>query len=471
MDITFDCGSVYTSFVFHNLSTRDKSKAIAAIRSVTSAQPAGYAFMPSFRAKTWDGYIHLCKLNRFPTGLLLLALNAVNAIGFQTETHLTAIDNIDLSVIHPNMFSDIVLRKYQVDSARLLLHSGRGVAKMATNSGKTEVMAAMAKTMAGRVLILTTKKDLLYQTAERLSLRLGEEIGLVGDGTWNESNRVTVGMIQTLALHQDNMQRDFVDVSCVMFDECHHVSSKTSQQVMYGLPASFRFGFSGTPLKHDKLADLVLIGATGPVIVDVTNMDLIQQGISARPIVHMHTVESDNHYDAMWRDAYKFCIVHNAERNQLIRSLVQEKAEAGASVLVLVDRLEHGEILLDLIDSSAFVSAFVHGSLDMSMRRSALDALRDSKGNGYVVIATPIFDEGVDVPAVNVLVLAGGGKGHVKLLQRLGRGMRRKEEDNTLYVIDFLDDTNDYLLRHSLARAEVYEAEGFDVVVIGNAQT
>jgi len=66
---------------------------------------------------------------------------------------------------------------------------------------------------------------------------------------------------------------------------------------------------------------------------------------------------------------------------------------------------------------------------------------------------------------VDVLVLAGGGKSYVKLLQRVGRGMRKKAGDNRIVIVDFIDDTNDYLLSHSEERIETYTQEGFAIRV------
>jgi len=126
-------------------------------------------------------------------------------------------------------------------------------------------------------------------------------------------------------------------------------------------------------------------------------------------------------------------------------------------VLVLVTRLDHGEVLSGMIDGSIFI----HGSDTTDVRMSALNNMR--LGDGGVYIASPIFDEGVDVPALDCVILAGGGKSHIKLLQRLGRGMRKKEGENVLHVYDFIDNTNQYLYNHSLARMQTYEQEGFDV--------
>lgn len=179
----------------------------------------------------------------------------------------------------------------------------------------------------------------------------------------------------------------------------------------------------------------------------------------------MYTIEGiidvnrmiDNSDASDYAVIYREFIVANEIRNTLlVQKVIQSKAN---SVLILVDRIEHGLTLADAISGSVFVS----GKDSMADRLDALESLR--KGTGSIVIATSIFDEGVDVPAVDLLVLAGGGKGYKRLLQRLGRGMRRKEGHNVLMVIDFMDMGDIYLRRHSKTRKAVYEAEGFEVIV------
>jgi len=449
--ITFSVDATHTTYKFSNSSYSDISDGLAHIRFATSARPDGYRFMPAYKRGAWDGYIKLCKDNIFPSGLV----HRVSQIMRQAGFGVTIQDNRDIpdynsDVIRPDVFDGITLRDYQIDAAKRMLSHSCGIAKMATNAGKTAIIALLCRALPGNVLVLTTKKDLLYQTSDRLSVRLNEPVGVVGDGK-RIVRRVTVGMVQTLVKHPFNEK-----LTCVVFDECHHIPSKTSQQVLFNLDAPYRFGMSGTPLRHAALNDLVLIASTGEVIVEVTNADLIKSGISARPIIHMYGVFAV-FKDQTWQEAYQTYIVDNTKRNNIIADVLTEYDYQSA--LVLVERLAHGRALEDLVPGSMFVN----GSDDVDERMDVLDDLR--AGNGAIVIATPIFDEGVDVPSVDLLVLAGGGKGHIRLLQRLGRGMRQKGGDNVLRVVDFVDDTSRHLLLHSLKRCELYEQEGFEVVL------
>jgi len=459
--VIFSVNDIMSTWKISNYSVGDLVDISKIISTTCAARPSGYQHMAKFKAGMWDGYIRLAKGNSLPSGLVHYACENLEEAGYACECTYTCVYP-DLLMLEPvdTMLDGIVLRDYQLAAISDLIRRGRGVARMATNSGKTEVMAAICKMINCSALILTTKKDLLYQTSERISKRLNEDVSVIGDGHYESDKRITVGMIQTLSQHPE-LIKELQRCNCAMFDECHHLSSSTAQSVMMKLHSSMRFGFSGTPLKNDLLSDLMLIAATGPVVVDVSNADLIDVGVSAKPAIEMHVIAreaSKTAYKLSWKDSYDKFIVHNDARNNLVASLVNP-IQSG-SVLVLVERLDHGAILEKLISESKFIS----GSASMDVRKTATIDL--GRGGGVKVISTPIFDEGVDLPAVDVLVLAGGGKAFVKILQRLGRGMRHKEGRNTLRVIDFVDDTSVVLMQHSIRRAEVYENEGFDVKIV-----
>lgn len=431
---------------------------LAAIRDTCRARPSGYQYMKKYKRGYWDGYISLMKgFNKFPSGLVPMVVERLEQEGVAVELDYGNYV-YQYNEVRPDDLIGVILRDYQVEAANTLLNVKRGVAKMATNSGKTEVMAALVNaTGRERALAIVSSRDLLYQTAERFSERLGMHIGVVGDGSYKLSD-VTVATIQTLSSRYAKMVQDLGKMKLLMVDECHHVSSNQMMNVLLSIYGKYRFGFSGTPLKHTDLADLKLIGATGPIVVDISNEYLIDEGYSAKPIIYMYVVEEDDEdiWDMDYQEAYQYLIVEDAERNETIARFADECIEDGKVVLVLVNRVEHGKILNDMIDDSIFV----HGSDSTETRQGVLDLMRTAERGMF--IASPIFDEGVDVPAVDAIILAAGGKGHIKLLQRIGRGLRKKEGENVLEVYDFIDDTNKYLFSHSEHRLEVYKREGFD---------
>jgi len=428
-------------------------EALAVIRNVCKARPSGYKFMAKFKRHQWDGYISLMStFAAFPTGLLSFVLEELHEAGYA---------NVEVSqqpvlmpqvAITKDMLTGIELRDYQLEAVKALTIATRGVAKMATNSGKTEVMAAVIKHLGCKSIVLVHRKELMYQTAERFTTRGIENVGMCGDGLW-QPNIVTVAMIQTLSSKID-LLGDFIGNKVLFCDETHHLSGAQSQEVYYKLPGRYRFGVSGTPLKREELADMKLMAATGPIVCEITNEFMIDHGYSAKPRVDIKVIDGDTFWLADYQSAYTEMIVNNVKRNKYIAKYAKR---INGAVLILVARIEHGRILQELTDGK-----FLSGGDTIEDRRAALEVMKAGTG---IFIASPIFDEGVDVPGVHAVILAGGGKSQVKLLQRIGRGLRHKEDNSDLKILDFIDDTNKHLLKHSNDRIETYVAEGFETVI------
>ena len=108
-------------------------------------------------------------------------------------------------------------------------------------------------------------------------------------------------------------------------------------------------------------------------------------------------------------------------------------------------------------------SRLLTGSNPKEEIQAALEEMREGKLK--VLVATNIFGEGIDVPAISTIVMADAAKSHIKVLQRIGRGMRTQEGKKLLHVHEFIDDTDGYLLEHSTVRHKLYEAEGFKCVL------
>lgn len=436
-------------------STISDLSALPLVRELCRARPEGFYHMPKYKSGMWDGYISLmCGFKKFPTGLVSYVAEALKKSG-------RAVNIVDNSVKLPyktvmeNSLNGITLRDYQVEAANVLVQNCRGIASMATNSGKTEVMAAVLWALnIPESIIIVHRKELMYQTARRLEKRLGCKVGIYGDGVKSKRN-VTVAMIQSLAKSKLNFSNNKV----VMVDECHHISSNQMMDILFTLPGTYRYGFSGTPLKYDVLSDMKLVAATGEILYETSNKYLIEEGYSAVPKVRIHIVESDTlaDWELDYQTAYDNLIVNNPARNKII---ADEAKKSSGIVLILVNRIEHGKLIQQLLPDSVFVS----GEDESSYRNSVLDDMRE--GKPCIYIATPIYDEGIDVPSVDTIILAAGGKSHIKLLQRVGRGLRKKENENILIVHDFLDDTNMHLFVHSEERIKTYDEQKFKTSII-----
>lgn len=247
---------------------------------------------------------------------------------------------------------------------------------------------------------------------------------------------------------------------CFIGDEAHHSSSSTwYDTLMMCKNAVYRFGLTGTVDKKDKINLMRLYGCMGEIVTKISNDFLIRKGYSAKPTIFLQTVKKPELFGLEFQEAYEKGIVENEYRNKLIAKKVYEKYKENKGCLIIVNRKKHGEIIEKLLVDMGVECAFTHGSFEN--REGVLEDLRTGKLK--VLIATSILDEGVDVSGIHCLWLAAGGKSFRQILQRIGRGLRKKEDGSGVEVYDFLDYTNEHLIKHTQERYHYYKAEKFEI--------
>jgi len=215
------------------------------------------------------------------------------------------------------------------------------------------------------------------------------------------------------------------------------------------------------------------MAAFGSIGIKVTEKLLIDRGILAKPIFKIAKLTEKPKgllRGTPWQAAYRLGIVNNDERNRLIVAECARAARNRLSTMVLIQQKAHGQLLLDKLREGGIRAEFIYGENDQSERKAALHKL--ATGRIDVLIGSTILDVGVDVPAVGLVILAGGGKAEVALRQRIGRGLRAKKSGpNVALILDFFDDSNRYLKDHSLQRLSIIKStEGFAENILGDSE-
>lgn len=245
----------------------------------------------------------------------------------------------------------------------------------------------------------------------------------------------------------------------VILEEAHEASGNSYYEILrHCKNAFYRLALTGTPFMRDSQeSNMRLMACAGDIGIRVTEKMLIDRGILAKP--YFKTVElkikpPKMHIATQWQAAYRLGIVENEERN---KSIVKEALKAkiyGLTTMVLVQHTNHGEKLMKLMRLAGIKADYIRGENDQAERKAALKRLES--GEIDVLIGTNILDVGVDVPAVGVIILAGGGKAEIALRQRIGRGLRfKKVGPNVALVVDFSDHFNKTLKEHALQRQEI----------------
>jgi len=428
-----------------DISIKEKNK----LRGLLSAKPDGYIFMPAYKRGVWDGNISLFEDNVFPSGLVHIVAEEFENV--QIVNHCAPL------AFQSQRIAGYELRDYQQEAVNAILAKHRGILKMATNAGKTLIMASVIKATGCKAVVVVPNRALLLQTSKDLEEMLDTEVGIIGAGKQIAKN-VTVSTI--MSLRKLSKTRNLADNVALFIDECHHTGgSATLLDQVFQIPAPIRVAMSGTPLTLSKLKDLKLFAATGPILHETSNKELIAANYSLKPLIKFHTVSSPDLWKVAYQTAYAECIVDNAERNGLIVSSARAEVCRGP-VLIICNRINHAKYL-----HAELASYYATGELTPSAIQEVLaDFANDPKG---ILICTPIFGEGVNLPEIASVILAAAGKSHIQLLQRIGRGLRLSDQsDGKLHVYDFLDFTNKYLMAHSEQRHKVYEQEEFDIELL-----
>jgi superfamily II DNA or RNA helicase len=252
----------------------------------------------------------------------------------------------------------------------------------------------------------------------------------------------------------------------VILEEAHEASGNSYYEILrHCKNAHYRLALTGTPfMKDSEESNMRLMACSGPIAIKVSEKLLIDRGILATPkfkIIDLKKCPAKLNRTTAWQAAYRLGIVGNEERNQAIVAEVLRASRYGLSSMVLIQQKAHGHELEALLQSKGVRVRFIQGENDQDERKRALSAL--ANGEIDALIGTTILDVGVDVPAVGLIALAGGGKAEVALRQRIGRGLRAKKRGpNVALVVDFSDPFNSHTKKHAQQRASIIkDTEGF----------
>jgi superfamily II DNA or RNA helicase len=378
---------------------------------------------------------------------------------------------------------------YQLEILDVIDKNDRGIIKVATGGGKSLIAALIAAKLGKKTIVYVIGKDLLYQFHDFFSSIFDEKIGIVGDGKCeihdiNIASIWTVG--QAIGMNKKNILLDgdddeeelgtnkYADILKMMketklhiIDECHMSACETIQQVFKHSNAEHLYGLSGSPWRDDG-ADLLIESILGKYIVNISASRLIGEGYLAQPLIRFRVVPF-YHYELekVYPSVYKKYVVENDIRNGLVLDAAKTMVEKGYQTLVLFNSLKHGKILYKLFQQH-MKCALLDGSNSQEERQQVKKDLEEHKID--CVLASRIFDIGVDIPSLSGLVIACGGKSTVKALQRVGRVIRRYPGKTFAVIVDFIDQAP-FLETHSKTRYKIYKSEeGFDVLWPGKKQ-
>lgn len=368
---------------------------------------------------------------------------------------------------HEQAGEPIILRDYQVNAINLFLANTQSIQCLATGSGKTITSAVLSHRCEkyGRTVVVVPSKSLVKQTEEDY-LTLGLDVGVFfGDRkeydkthticTWQSLNSM---FKKTKSKEAEVPFEDFIDgVVCVMIDEAHGLRADALLAMMTG-PMSripVRLAFTGTIPKED-FEKRALQVSVGEVVGGVSAAELQDRGILSNCHVHIWQMVEYGEYKT-YQNELKYLLETKA-RTDFLAKLIQKISETG-NTLVLIDRVAPGQALADAIPGAIFIS----GKVDVDNRREHYDTI--STNDGIVTVATyGVAAIGINIPRIFNLVTIEPGKSFIRVIQSIGRGLRKAEDKDFVNIYD-ITSTCKFAKRHLTKRKQFYKEAKYPFTV------
>ena len=452
----------------------------------------GYKFMPAYRNKVWDGKIRLFNVHtrELPIGLLTYVTNfaAKRDYGTKIDPQLIKIDPIsdkELNLFIDSLSLPFPVRDYQFIAIQKAIAVKRAILLSPTGSGKSLIIYILARFILEaykdkKILIIvptTSLVEQLFTDMEEYSAKdevfdVNEEIHRIYSGKpkTNLSERIVISTWQSVYKLPRTWFHQF---GAVFGDEAHGFKSKSLTSIMNKSErASFRIGTTGT-LDGTQTHKLVLEGLFGRVFKVTTTKDLQDNNTLAKLKINMlvlkypEDIRKENKRDYQTEVDY---IVRHEKRNNFIKNLTLDLKGNTLVLFQFVDK--HGKVLYQLINTNAAANRkvfFVSGATETS-DREAIRRITEGQQDGIIVASLGTFSTGINIRNLHNIVFATPSKSQIKVLQSIGRGLRKSDNGVPTRLYDFADDISwkkkqNYALAHAGERLKIYKNENFEYTV------
>lgn len=454
-----------------DVGSPEEFRAVKKLDRQTAYLIAGHEHSIPYREHRWDGRMHLLRYSekgggyRIPTGLLNDVVEVFPASRVEDcRRRPDPAEAMRYSWIGPSP------RDYQqsaVDAVLQLVAANeppRGLLQVPIRGGKTLIAAQILLHLGWRTTFVVESELLLHQTQKAfesylqpLSIVAGSPwVGLCGGGRW-DPGWVTVATVQGLLAHSQEALELLSRTDLLIIDEVHHMRADAWRKPLLASDSWGKIGLSATLFEdHDipqERSTIWVRATTGPILYEISIDDLVTQGYLTQPYVLMYSITHAN-APKKWRygKTYQQLITEGLSRNSAIADLAEDAVLRGAPTLIDTGRTEQMRILHKMLEARNIPVANLHGKTPNKTRQRVLSDFR--QGRIGVLIAT-ILGEGVDVPELQVVINAEGGRARTSVIQRL-RNLTRHEGKSKAIIIDFADQGQKHLQQQALDRLNQY---------------
>ena len=359
---------------------------------------------------------------------------------------------------HPMAGQPVVLRDYQIEIINRFLENPQCIQEVATGAGKTLMTAALSYSCEshGRTVVIVPNKSLVTQT-EADYINLGLDVGVYFGDRKEFGHQHTICTWQSLNILLKNTKggeaditiMEFLeDVVCVMVDEVHMAKADALKTLLTSVMAHIpiRWGLTGT-IPKEAFEQVSLLCSLGPVVGKLSAAELQEQGVLAQ--CHVNILQLADYVEYKDYQSELRYLLETDERLDYIAQLVERIRDTG-NTLILVDRIAPGRALVEKITDAVFVS----GGTKADDRKEHYDDVATS--DDKVIVATyGVAAVGINIPRIFNLVLVEPGKSFVRVIQSIGRGIRKAEDKDFVQIWD-ITSTCKFAKRHLTTRKKFY---------------
>jgi superfamily II DNA or RNA helicase len=445
----------------------------------------GAKFMPQVKSKFWDGKIRLFNV---ATGLLYAGLipyirKFAYDRGYTVDVDYELQDT-DYSLKEAQEFctrsTSFEPRDYQIEAFAHAMRTRRALLLSPTASGKSLIIYMLSKKMieeGRKILVIVPTTSLVYQMKTDFQEYGYDKNVRVIDGTQDKSWRNDIDEDIVVSTWQSIYKMPkpwFNQFKCVMGDEAHNFKSKSLTSIMTKLEScEYRYGFTGT-LDGTMTHKLVLEGLFGATKKVTTSKELMDEGTLADLKIKCiqlgyPEIVCKERKGQTYQEELQFIIAHQGRLNFLQNLVMSLKG----NTLVLYQLVEkHGKIIYNnlieqqkaaLFDRQIF---FVSGEIKAETREQIRGIVEGEK-DAVIVASYGTFSTGINIKNLDNIVFASPSKSKIRVLQSVGRGLRRSDRKTEATLFDIADDLQykskvNYTLQHFAERVKYYNDEKFD---------
>ena len=431
-------------------------------------------FRPSYKLGRWDGSISFFGLGG-STYLSMLGsvLEYLESKNYYIEVEdLRTSDALEFPEISEDFWGDVCwpkghvmegkpirMRDYQCEVVNNFLKNPQCLQEVATGAGKTIITATLSKICEkyGRTITIVPNKSLVEQTEEDF-INCGLDVGVYYGDRKNLNKTHTICTWQSLNIldkkSQDNDElltlAEFLDgVNTVIVDEVHMAKADVLKKLLTQnlANAPIRWGLTGTIPKaeHEYQA---LRASLGDVVNHISAHELQERGVLSN--CHVNVVQT-----AEWKEFGSYAeelkyLVTDSTRMTYVSDMIRNIAASG-NTLVLVNRIDSGKFIIEQIPEAVFVS----GEVKTTTRKEEYDEIKTAD-NKIIVATFGVAAVGINIPRIFNLVLLEPGKSFVRVIQSIGRGIRKADDKDFVQIWDITAATK-YAKRHLTERKRFYK--------------